>query len=355
MGKMHFWELPKETMTLLRGNSSFIKIEGVDKSKEHLIEKIKFRKIGKPISIIFPINFLIEEWAVITGALLSEGSIFDKQGIGFWNKDPELMEKFIKILKKVVKSGFREDKDNFGCLLPQIFTKILNTGLELKSGDKIKNDIGVPEIFLNSDDEKLSSALLSWLFSGDGWITVFKDHLNQLHRAIGIGFCSIEKDKISRLLSDTTKMLDKFDIRFSRPFQEIGVTKRGVIFFNWKIFIKGKNNLIKFRDKINFQTKSKREILDKAIASFVRPKRSDNESLFLVADAVRESCFEFGFSTKHDVMQLTDLKESWVLRLLKKALDKGMIKVIGGGNRRVGFRGGRYPYFYGIKTECEKI
>lgn len=121
--KMHFWELPKETMVLLRGNSSFIKISEVERSKENLIKSIKFRKNGKPISINFPINFLTEEWAAITGALLSEGSIFDRQGTVFFNKNPELMKKFIILIRKQIKSGIQVNKKNFSCSLPKIFTK----------------------------------------------------------------------------------------------------------------------------------------------------------------------------------------------------------------------------------------
>jgi len=342
---LHIWELPKGTKVLLQNRSEYIDVKNISQNiDESLIEKIKSRN-GRPLDIKFPINFETQEWASIVGALLAEGSITKRNGVGFWNKNPEFFQKFTNLLSKILKKGLKVKPKIYGCFLPTVFTKILMNGLKMPTGDKVLNDIRIPEIYLQSNDEKIIGSLLSWLFTGDGWITVFNDHLRQKHRTIGIGFGSKEKDFQPKLLKNTIELLNKIGIRTPKPFQEIKKTKNGKFSYNWKLFIKGKRNLTIFKEKINFQTKNQQLLLKEAIKSFVRPKLSDNESLFLVIQAVQNATNQKGYATKYDIVKITNLKTKWIERLLKRAVNENKIKVIDGGNRKeIGY--GKYPYKY---------
>ena len=341
----HSWELPKGTKVLLRNKSKYVDITETSKNfNESSIEKIKSRG-GKPIAIKFPINFDTEEWACLMGAILSEGSITKRNGAIFWNKNQEFFNKYIRLISKITTKGLEIKKEIYGCFLPTIFAKILIYGLKSPAGHKVHNDIGIPEVYLNSNNQILIGHLLSWLFTGDGWITIFRDHLGQKHRTIGIGFGAKEKDVQPKLLKDTIKLLNKLQIKTSKPFQEIKKTKKGKITYNWKLFIKGKRNLTIFKEKINFQTKKQQILLSEALKSFVRPKLLDNESLFLVIQAVQKATNEQGFATKHDIAEITNFHVKWIERLLKRAVTESKIKVIGGGNRKeIGY--GKYPYKY---------
>lgn len=242
----HIWQLPKGTKILLKNSSEYIDVSKISQSiNENLIEKIKSRQ-GRPIVVKFPINFETENWASFIGAILSEGSISKRNGIGFWNKNSKFFKSY---------------------------------------------------------------------------------------------------DFQPKLLMNTLELLNKMGIRTSQPFQEIKRTKNGEISYNWKLFIKGKKNFQIFKEKINFQIKNQQLLLEEAINSFVRPKLSDNESLFLVIQAIQNASSEKSFATKHDIAKLTNLKLNWIERLLKRAVNENKAKVIGGGNRKE--RGyGKYPYHY---------
>lgn len=345
LSTLHISELPKGTKVLFRNSSEYVDIKSVSRNiDESLIEKVKSRA-GKPIDIKFPINFKDKEWASLVGAILSEGSIMSRSGVGFWNKNTEFFQKYVKLISSIVQEGIEVREKIYGCFLPTIFTKILIYGLKMPTGDKVLNDIGIPEVYLECNDENFIGCLLSWLFTGDGWITVFKDHLGQKHRVIGIGFGSKEKDLQPKLLKDTIKLLNKMKIKTNKPVQEIKETEKGKITYNWKLFIRGKRNLTIFKEKINFQKKSQQILLSEAIQSFVRPKSQDNESLFVVIETVQALSNEKRFATKHEIAQLTDFRIKWIERLLKRAVVENRLKIIGGGNRKEsGY--GKYPYRY---------
>jgi len=334
-------------------NQFDIKLKIIEKN--NWLAKIRSGKSGssKPSNgSIFPINFLKEDWGSFIGALLSECHIKDTGEINFSNKDIELIKNFINFsneltgLKETVKTYKRKNgKVYFYVNYPEIVGKILIRGLEIKLGKKTIQNPPIPPIYLNSNNFEIIGHLLSWLFSGDGWITIFKDHLGQTHRAIGICFGSSKKDQIPQLLLDTMMLLDKLNIKYNKPFQEIKTTKKGKITYSWKIFIKGENNFVKFRERVNFATIDKRKKLDKMINSYVKPKLGNNESFLLVVNSVNKISKIKGYATKHDICETAKLNKKWVEKILKRAVDRNCIKIVGGGERcRNEY--GRVPYFY---------
>jgi len=333
--------VPLQTLLKISG---FLKIPYFETEK--FIVEAKYGRNGKPIQLSFPINFLTQEWASLVGAILAEGNMHQNFGVGFWNKDEEILNNFTELAGKITPDGVRKEESIYGCFLPAIFGQILITGLGFKVGDKTRKNVGIPEIYLNSEDNQIVRSLLSWLFTGDGWVTMFRDHLNQIHRAVGIGFGSPKKDKQPQLLIDTIKLLKNFDIRPSRPYQEIKKQKSGKITYNWRIFIKGKENLDKFYRQISFQNLEKQKILENALLSYEKPKRGDGESLNLLIKAITELHASKKIINKNALAEETKLNSHWVQRLLKRAKDMKIVEVIGGGERTKGRWGGRNPYVY---------
>jgi len=329
--------------------SYFLKISPPETEK--FIIKTKYGKNGKPIKISFPINFLAPEWAGLIGAVLAEGNINSHFTVGFWNKDNEVLNNFIELAKKIISNDIRINKNVYGCFFPAIFGQILVVGLELEVGNKTKSDIVIPEIYLNSKDKQITRYLLSWLFTGDGWVTIFKDHLGQTHRAIGIGFGSLEKDKQPQLLRGIMHLLDQLEIKYSKPYQEIKRQKSGKITYSWKIFIKGKQNLSKFSEQVSFQNSKKQKILEHILQTYKKPKLGNGESVGLVLSAIKKLYASGKAINKNSIAELIHLNPHWVTRLLIRAKEKGIVKVIGGGERMKGKWGGRNPYLYKLSKK----
>jgi len=327
--------------------SDFLKIPYSEVEK--LVTNTKYGKNGKPMQISFPINFMDTEWAGLVGALLAEGYINKDFGVGFWNTDDEVISNFLEMTNKIISNGVRVNKKVYGCFFPAIFGRILTSGLGFGAGDKTKINIGIPLIYKNSVNEELIKSLLSWLFTGDGWVTVFKDHLGQTHRTVGIGFGSSRKNKIPRLLEDTLKLLKALNINYSRPLQEIKEKKDGSPSYFWKIFIKGKENLVNFKKRIGFRSSVKERILNMAIESYTMPKLRNGESLYLLSDAIQKICRN-SLATKHEIAKITGLKTDRIESLLKEAKEKNLIKVVGGGGKNP--TGGRFPYVYEPTGNC---
>lgn len=249
--------------------------------KNNLVKGIKSGETGKPIfNLKFPLDFISEEWASVIGGLLSEGYVSNRKGISFWNKNYKMVYKFNKfmniILKTTSKIGWREDVDAYYIRYPQIVAEILIVGLGFKTGKKIINNPEIPELYKNLDcyDEKnklFIGRLLSWLFSGDGGIYLFRDCNNRIQRGIEIGFSGPYENKPSKLLEDTYSLLKKMGIKPQMMVQKRNKKRKEFYGYHWRFFIKGKENFELFKKYVNFEQIEKRKILNKAIKSYIKP------------------------------------------------------------------------------------
>ncbi len=322
----------------------------IEKAEKH-IPLSKYGMNGKPINLNFPIDLLTKEWAGLVGALLSEGSISKEYDIQFWNKDKEIISKFIELTEKIIsKATYSAPYRNaYYCSLPRIVAQILITKLDFHTGDKVTSDPGIPKLYLNLDlsskkNKDIVANLVSWLFTGDGWISLFKDHLRKTHRHMGIGFSINSKNEVPALLNDTRNLIIKFGIHpqrihFSHKTEYIKNGKKQIT-KSWKFFIHGKENFVLFKKYINFQDTRRKNILQKSIESFVKPNLRKGEAIIKTVNSVIASypC------TKHDVVKDTGLQMKRIEILLKESRDKGFIRLIGGGEKDGQY--GRKPYIY---------
>lgn len=319
---------------------------------------IKFPKL--------PVNFSEPEWGVLVGAVRSEGTLHeDKNGLLITNANLEYMEKLknsidgligqvnleIKQLSKIPHNGTQKA---YYLSLPFIFSDILMRGLKLEPGNKVLVDASLPNLYMSISGENLSqikivATMLRWLFSGDGWITVFKDHLGQTHRVIGIAFSkrvSNPADKRPpKLLLQTVYLLKKFfGIKVNGPYLDrvrSYTTPRGKrTTAQWKIFIRGYNNLKKFHENIGFVEGWRNELLRSALNSYERPKLGDGESL----ETVLKIAKEMKRVTSPDIAKKTKISLGWAERLLQRGTKKGYLKITDGRHNFNG--GGRSPYVY---------
>jgi hypothetical protein len=297
------------------------------------------------LELEFPIDFLTMEWAGLTGAILSEGIITKNYGVGFWNTDSDIAENYVRMVQKIAERGPYEDK-SFGYFLPSLIGKILVRGLDFSIGGKVNGNVCIPEIYMTAKEESVKNYLLSWLFTGDGWVTLFKDHLGQKHRTIGICFGSKKRNEIPNLIRDVIVLLDSLGIKHSKHIFESRKTRNGKDTYSCKIHIKGKVNFVLFRERIGFQSEKKQKVLDESISSFEKPKLGDKESFNLMLKTIYELYAGGKEIDKHAIAEKTGISESWLERLLKRARDEELIRVVGGGNVLHGSQGGKTPYLY---------
>ncbi len=300
---------------------------------------------GVPLKLKFPIDFLTEEWAGLVGAFLSEGNMSKDYGVGFCNKDQEVMDNYIEMVRKIVGNGMNVIGSHYICSLPSIIGKTTAVGLGFEPGSKKEANVRIPLVYMNTKNERTKHHLLSWLFTGDGWITLFNDHLGQTHRTIGICFGSKNRNEVPNLLRDAKILLNSSGIRSSAYIFETRKQKSGKTTYSCKIYIKGKRNFVIFQDKINFQSKKKQNILSDSIESFERPKLGNNESLFMII----KSCLELHKAgkdiNKHTIAEKTGLNHKWIETQLKTAKERKFLRVIGGG-RPISYLSGRAPFIY---------
>ncbi len=320
----------------------------------------------------FPIKLLDKNLAAIIGALCSEGYLHKAGGFAIWNKNKELMEEltaitnsYFKGMKLKLRTYLRKDNSRaFYLVFPEICGNILICGLGLKPGKKPIVNSGIPKLYLELAKSKKTKAILStflsWIFAGDGWLTIFTDHLGQKHRVLGLGFSIDLTNKKQKeigppkLLTNCAYILKKvFDIQYNGPF----ISSRSKykdkfrklrISYAYAIHIQSYENLKKFDELIRFPKSDKlnNQKLIKVLNSYIRPKRCDNRSLQDTIFLVKNLSAKGLKVTKHVIKNETKLNINWIERLLKKAVDKEYIKIIGGGERLKGWRGGRAPYIY---------
>jgi hypothetical protein len=325
---------------------------------EKYIEKASYNLNGKSISVKFPIDFLNEEWAGFVGALLAEGDINQSGGVGFWNVDKEVISKFVTLVNRLFSNSIKYStyKNAYYCLFPSIIGQILISGLEMKTGPKVKTDPEIPRIYRDRDiskekNKRIVSSLLSWLFTGDGWVSLFKDHLGKTQRHMGIGFSIISKNSPPKLLKDTHYLISKFAIKPQKIYfdtkKEYYKKGKKEITESWKFFIHGKENFELFQKNIDFKDTRRKDILQEAIQSFVKPNLRKGEPLIRVINAVKQN----SPCTKHNVIKDTKLQMKRIEILLKEARTSNLIKVVGGGERKNGCCGGKNPYMYETTPE----
>lgn len=311
-----------------------------------------------------PIDLLNPRWAAIVGALRSEGTIHkDRNGANITNTSLEYLQNLKEVVDGLIgqvdpkiteyyKIPHKGKRRAYYLNLPFIFSDVLINGMGLKAGNKIISDAGLPSLYVfaskeNPSQVRLVATMLRWLFSGDGWITVFRDHLGQTHRVIGIAFSKHVNNAADksppRLIYQTVYLLKKFfDIRVSGPYMDRMRSymahggKRTTA--HWRIFIRGYNNLKKFYENIGFVENRKNELLKNALNTYERPKLGDGESLETVLVIAKNmKCV-----TSVDIVKRTKMSLGWAERLLKQGREEGHLRLAG---RRHPLRGrGAYTY-----------
>ena len=239
---------------------------------------------------------LTEDLAFILGALLSEGSI-SRDKIEFCNIDEEFVEKFENCWKKTFPDStlhrFKKTPSSYGkktyfrleCHFRFTVDFLINLGLApVRSRSK-----DIPSTIFRSP-KNVVTAFLKAYFEGDGSIS-------SSLKMVELSCCSTSEE----LLRKMQILLLRFGIDTFRRFDSY----RDI----WKIYLRGKRNILKFYRQIGFSCQRKNDKLELIILNY----KKDN-SLFdfipFISDYVRQQVGHSEFIVKHNFDRYGSLEQN---------------------------------------------
>jgi hypothetical protein len=240
------------------------------------IEKhIDFIKGDKAANRVFNPKFpipLSEATASVISHTLHDGYLEPKKlRVVYSNKEKENLEHF----KESVIKMFNASKVEFGEILdsdgvtrigaPNIIGCVL-VCFGLQAGNKVKNDIRVPQVLLECKDENTVSAFIGTLVADEGYIAILS---KQIGGYIGIKLSGLNKDKPSRLLIHDNFLFNILGISTTKPsLDREKVTKTGERRYEWHFEVSGQRNLLNFYEKVKIPLNRKQNLLEIIIQSY---------------------------------------------------------------------------------------
>lgn len=200
--------------------------------------------------------------ARIVGNLMGDGNV-SKKYLRYNNKDLFLLENFKKnFLFLYPEIHFIYGKVNSGTSFIQVQNKRIIKYLLNLCGNFKSQNLKFPK-FINSKDTKIE--FIRAIFDDEGCVAlrIFKK-TNEIKRNLEIA------SKSKSFLIEIKGMLEKdFNIKCNKIISFHRTLNRKE-FTTYKLSITGKENFIKFRDKINFYHPGKKNKLNLMISSYIR-------------------------------------------------------------------------------------
>lgn len=200
--------------------------------------------------------------ARITGHLMGDGNV-SRRYLRYNNKNVFLLENFKKhFLNLYPLSHFIEGKVNSGTSFVQVQNKqIINFFFDL-CGDFRSGNLRFPKFLKHPE---LKREFISAIFDDEGCVAlrVFRK-TNEIKRNLEIA------SKSKEFLEEIKEVLER-DFRIK--CNKIICFKRNLDnkeFLTWKLSITGKENFVRFRENINFDSPDKIKKLDNMIDSYIR-------------------------------------------------------------------------------------
>ncbi len=246
-----------------------IEMEEVEKHTEFIKGDSRAGKIFRPK---FPIK-LNKAVSAAIGHILHDGYLAQgRLRVVYANKEADNLEHFKRNVTKMfnaskIEFGEIESKGGIRIDVPNIAGYIFVL-FGLQPGDKLKNDTGVPQCLLKSQNTEIIGGFIESTIADEMCV---RNHKKQVGGNIGIILNSI-KNEPPKLLLDDMVMFKKLGTKPTKPrLERIKRTKQGENRYSWRFFICGQRNLSKLASLIKIPTKRKQEALIEAVESYARP------------------------------------------------------------------------------------
>ena len=200
--------------------------------------------------------------ARVVAHLMGDGCVTNRY-FSYYNKDETLLINYERDVTGLFGNiHLIRGKVNSGTKLIQVQNKSILNFLRSLVKDYRSFSLEYPQFL---DTIELKKEFLKAIFDDEGCVAlrIFKK-TNEIKRNLEIS------SKSKKFLVDIKNILEKdFEIT-SNKIISFERNLGGKIFITWKLSITGKENFIKFRDKINFYHPSKEDKLDLMIKSYIR-------------------------------------------------------------------------------------
>jgi SpoVK/Ycf46/Vps4 family AAA+-type ATPase/intein/homing endonuclease len=308
----------------LKEKSYKIPVEKLNK-KLDLIEKngkvtIKNKNLPRSNFIKLP-KKTSPELLELLGLIVSDGNISGKgDSIGFYNKNPDLINRFQFLITKVFGIENFKEKNQKGVLGSIVYSKLLTKYLEILDFTN-KNKEHIPSYFFNLPKKEIQSFIRGY-FDGDG--TVSKLKIKGMVYPTPVLY-NVKREFLSQLQS---LMLLKLEISCKLKKHN---TSKGLMH---KLVVRGNEGRVKFLD-IGAISKHKSDAL-KEIKKVDRVKEHENTPHpSLLINSIKENLpykkyrnkdwyvYKTGNATKHSVEVLYDLahRNNLLTPTIKKEFD----------------------------------
>ncbi|MDI6807000.1 MAG: hypothetical protein QMD14_04285 [Candidatus Aenigmarchaeota archaeon] len=269
----------------------------------------------------FPMNFKNANGATIISAFLHDGCISRKFETSYGNTNKEARKALIRSLMKCVGRVYHNNSTK-ELKFPKILGIILVHGLKLPCGNKVDNNVKIPE-FLQNGSEKMKRRFLKIVFDDEGCVD---PHPTSHHVSMSL---TSKENKPSNLLSGNKKLLEDVGIVVSGPYL-VGthITKTGLKRYHWQIKIEDYKSLKLFKEKINFYSSMKKELLESVLNSYKRIQLPKKELKKIVLKCFHEIESSTGFVTTNMLAEKLGKSKGWCRTLVKRFQSDGLIKVV---------------------------
>ncbi|GBE20384.1 hypothetical protein BMS3Abin17_01123 [archaeon BMS3Abin17] len=211
----------------------------------------------------------------IVAHLMGDGCV-TKRYFAYYNKDKILLENFEKdVLNLFKKIHFTRGRTNSGTSFLMIQNKPLLNFLKSLISDYRSHHLYLPKFIKNKEFQKEFSQSF---YDDEGCVAlrIFKKtketkETKEIKRNVTLSSNSLKLiQEIKQILKNT------FEIE-SNKISKYVKKRDSKIYINYVLSITGRDNFVKFRDKINFTHPTKSRTLDKMIASYIRIVKFKNK------------------------------------------------------------------------------
>lgn len=282
-----------------------------------------------------PFNFNTESGAIVISALLHDGGIDSKLHPHYCNPLDVPARKKVYLAFKNVFGDFdflrSEPEKNSQLYFPHIVGVILIYGLGLQYGRKVTNNPGIPGFLFNSS-EKIRAAFLRQAFDDEAYVHNTKRYISLKLAVAG--------EKPPKLLVDLQRLLSSFDVKSHGPrFCEKYVDKKGILATKWAIELHHQDNLVKFLNKVDFESPYKHSRLKRIVETLKQKHFAIKEKPQLLLDACRKVQSNLGYVTSANLATALDRSQVLAKVEIRKLRAEGKLSII---KPRIGSSAARY-------------
>ena len=285
----------------------------------------------------FPFDFTNKNGVRLISAIMGDGEINSQIIVRYNNQKKVLIDGILNCFKEVFgdvdyKLYLRDDQ-TYQLVFPKIVGLVL-LKVGLKEGYKSITNYSIPYFIFNLDIDK-KGIFIKQFFTDEGNVRL-KDRRLQVKQTLKIDSTKktlrLEPEEYApNSLKGIKRLL--LDLEITSKIS-LGAYRENEKKADWELSIYGKENLVKFQEKIGFYLEYKNKLLENAIKSYKFPSAPRNGRIEFALEKFKIVQTKYGFVTKYLLSEesrrsiktaiyfLIDLKKKGFINEIERPRDK---------------------------------